>query len=103
MRGRFYSDVFTKAGIELAVPAPDEQDYIHDKYMNELVPGRVLPETRKHLLKIVDRLRNEQGMDGLILSGTELPLILKHAHDQPIPFLDTTQIHAKQAVAELLS
>jgi aspartate racemase len=103
MQGRFYPDIFSRAGIELSVPALNEQDYIHDKYLNELVPGMILPETRERLLQIVDRMRIEQGIEGLILGGTELPLILKDAQYSGIPFLDTTQIHVKHAVAELLS
>jgi aspartate racemase len=103
MQGKFYPDVFSKAGIELTVPRPDEQEYIHDKYLNELVPGILLPETRERLLGIVDRMTAEQGIEGLILGGTELPLILKDTHYHGIPFLDTTQIHVKQAVAELLA
>ena len=46
MQGRFYPDVFSKAGITLVVPEADEQAYIHDKYMNDLVHGIILPETR---------------------------------------------------------
>lgn len=103
MQGRFYPDIFSKAGIELSVPKPVEQDYIHDKYLNELVLGILLPETRERLLKIVERMKDEQGIEGLILGGTELPLILKDAQYTGIPFLDTTQIHVKHAVAELLS
>lgn len=103
MQGRFYPDVFSKAGIELSMPQSDEQDYIHDKYLNELVPGIILPETRERLLGIVDRMKDEQGIEGLILGGTELPLILKDAQYHGIPFLDTTQIHVKRAIAELLS
>ena len=103
MKRQFYPDVFAKAGIALSVPMPDEQDYIHNKYLNELVPGVILPETRERLLGIVDRMTAEQGIEGLILGGTELPLILKDTHYHGIPFLDTTQIHVKQAVAELLS
>ena len=37
MQGSFYQSVFAKAGITLVVPEPDEQEYIHDKYMNDLV------------------------------------------------------------------
>jgi aspartate racemase len=103
MQGRFYPDIFSRAGIELSLPTTDEQDYIHDKYLNELIPGILLPETRERLLGIVDRMKDEQGIEGLILGGTELPLILKDTHYQGIPFLDTTQIHVKHAVAELLS
>jgi aspartate racemase len=103
MGQRFYPDVFSKVGIALVAPEPDEQDYIHEKYLNELVNGIFLPETRKRLLMIVDRMIEGLEIDGLILGGTELPLILKEAEYKGIPFLDTTRIHVKYVVAELLS
>ena len=99
MQGRFYPDVFSKAGITLVLPDPDEQAYIHDKYMNELVRGVLMPETRERLLAIIDRMKTCDGIDGVILGGTELPLILRTATASGIPLLDTTQIHAKALVA----
>jgi hypothetical protein len=45
MQRTFYPEVFAREGIELVVPDPRDQDYIHDKYLNELVPGKFLPET----------------------------------------------------------
>jgi aspartate racemase len=93
MHGRFYPDVFTREGIELTVPTADEQDYIHDKYINELIPGKFLPETRQGLVAIATRMKKENGIQGLILGGTELPLILTDNSSIGIPFLDTTQIH----------
>jgi aspartate racemase len=57
MQGEFYPQVFSRAGIALVVPSTDEQAYIHDKYMNELVLGAFLPETRAGLLAIADRMR----------------------------------------------
>lgn len=98
MQGDFYPRVFATAGISLVVPQPDEQTYIHDKYMGELVKGIILPETRQRLLAIIDRLKEREGIDGVILGGTELPLILGDVTDRGIPFLDTTQIHV-QAIA----
>ena len=53
MQGRFYPEVFSRQGIALSVPDPDDQAYIHDKYMSELVNGVFLPETRQQLLTIV--------------------------------------------------
>jgi aspartate racemase len=103
MQGRFYADVFSRDGIALCVPDPGEQDYIHDKYMNELAKGVFLPETRERLLAIVERLAEREKIDGVILGGTELPLILRDAEHNGIPFLDTTQIHVKAAVARLLA
>jgi aspartate racemase len=93
MHGRFYPDVFTREGIALTVPTPEEQDYIHDKYLNELIPGLFLPKTREGLLAIAMRMKKEDGIEALILGGTELPLILTDNSSLAIPFLDTTQIH----------
>src|SRR5436853_5360867 len=35
MQADFYPKVFKREGIELHVPDPNEQDYIHEKYFNE--------------------------------------------------------------------
>jgi aspartate racemase len=103
MQGRFYADVFSREGMTLVTPEADEQAYVHDKYMNELVKGRFLPETRERLLAIVDDLRERRGIEGVILGGTELPLILPPDAARGIPFLDTTRIHVRRVVAELLA
>jgi aspartate racemase len=99
----FYIDKFKEAGITLVVPSLDEQEYIHEKYFDELVHGVFLAETRNGLLAIAERLRVQEGIEGLILGGTEIPLILRDASDQGIPFLDTTMIHAREIVAQLLA
>ena len=103
MQARFFPDVFAQAGIALVAPALGEQDYIHDKYMNELVNGSFLPETRDRMLAIVERLKTEERIDGLILGGTELPLLLGRVKNAGIPFLDTTRLHVEQIVARMLS
>jgi aspartate racemase len=103
MKASFYPKVFSREGIELLVPEPNDQDYIHDKYMNELVPGKFLSETRSGLLAIVDRMKAKSDIDGVILAGTELPLILRDPAHNRIPFLDTTKIHVEAAVDEMLS
>jgi len=36
-------------------------------------------------------------------AGTELPLILRDADHNGIPFLDTAKIHVEAAVAQMLS
>jgi len=103
MQGKFYVNLFSREGIELLVPEPNDQDYIHEKYMNELVPGKFLPETRAGLLAIVDRMKAKSEIDGVILAGTELPLILRDPDHNGIPFLNTTKIHVAAAVDQMLS
>ena len=103
MQADFYPKVFAREGVELVVPEMHDQDYIHEKYMNELVPGKFLPETCADLLAIVDKMKTTNGIDGIVLAGTELPLILRDPEYNGIPFLDTTKIHVEAAVAQMLS
>ena len=103
MQASFYPKVFAREAIELLVPDLHDQGYIHDKYMNELVPGKFLAETRSELLAIVDRMKEARDIDGVILAGTELPLILRDPTHNGMPFLDTTKIHVEAAVTHMLS
>ncbi len=97
MQGTFYQQVFSRSGIELVVPENGEQLYIHDKLLGEIGLGRIVDETRRALLAIIDRVRTSSGIDGVILGCTELPLILTE-DAFGLPFLDTTRIHADSAV-----
>jgi aspartate racemase len=103
MTAPLYPGVFSKEEIDVVVPEPADQDFIHDKYMNELVNGIFLPETRAGLRAIVDRMAEQAGIDGVILGGTELPLILREPSHNGIPFLNTTAIHCEAAVERMFS
>jgi aspartate racemase len=101
MQADFYARVFARENIELIAPSPSDQDYIHEKYFGELVPGIFLPETRAGLLAIVDRMRESVAIDGLLLAGTELSLILREPEHDGIPVVDTAAIHCEAAVKEM--
>lgn len=101
MQSGFYSDIFAGRGISVVTPGREEQDYIHDKYMGELVKGSIRENTKAKLLEIAVHLREAHGIQGLVLGGTELPLILKETDDIGIPLLDTTRIHVEVAVDKL--
>ncbi len=103
MGAPFYHDAFARAGMTLVVPAENEQQYIHERYLGELVHGMFRSETREQLVAIVKAMKNRDGIEAVILGGTELPLILREAGDRDIPFLDTAQIHVQRAVEMMLS
>jgi aspartate racemase len=102
MKAQFYADVFSKRGIRIVVPDTTDQEFIHDRYMNELVNGIVLTETRESLVKIADRMMERDKIEGLLLAGTELSLILGDPVNIGIPILDTTKIHAERIVDRML-
>jgi aspartate racemase len=102
MQATFYPKVFAQAGLEIVTPGQDEQDYIHAKYMGELVNGLVIPETRQELSKIIERMKDRDQIDGMILGGTELSLLFHEDSAGGIPLLDTTKLHIQAVVARML-
>jgi aspartate racemase len=103
MQGGFYQKVFAREGIEVAIPESDDQKFIHETYLNELVNGIVRTETRERYIAIARRMKAGEGIEALILGGTELPLLLRGAIDIGLTLLDTAHLHVERAVAELLS
>ena len=99
MEGRFFPAAFEAAGIEMVMPAPDDLSYVHHIYVTELLKSQFLLETRRQLLQVIDRLIDQQGVEAVILGGTELPLVLTDASHRRVPLLDTTRIHVDAAIA----
>ncbi len=103
MQAAFYPAVFSREGIALVTPTADEQAYIHEKYVGELLLGKFLPETRERLLGIMQRMKEQEQIESVVLAGTELPLILRQESASGIPLLDTTKLHVEAAIERLLA
>ncbi|MGA9564003.1 MAG: amino acid racemase [Candidatus Korobacteraceae bacterium] len=102
MRATFYPEEFERAEIALVIPTESERDFIHKKYIGELLKNQFLPQSRAEIMDVALRMQVEDGVEAIVLAGTELPLLLRDAADQGIEFLDTTVIHVEAVVDELL-
>ena len=91
MQASFYPDVFSRQGIAVVMPHEEEQVWIHEKYVGELLKDMFLPQTRERLLEIIRRMKEQEQIQGVMLGGTELPLLLRDDTASGIPLLDTTQ------------
>lgn len=98
MQAALFPRVFEQRGMTIVVPNEEEQTFIHGKYMGELFVGAILDETRTALVDIVETMKQRNNIDGLILGGTELSLILREPTAAGVPVLDTTQIHVEAAI-----
>lgn len=101
MQGGFYNEVLSQYDIETITPEEPDQHYIHNKYMEELIKGVIHTDTRNGLLEIVDKIKQSHDVQGLILGGTELPLILEKEDVSDIHLLDTTEIHVESILKRL--
>jgi len=64
--------------------------------------GDFRDETRAGFVALVERLRDRLRIEGVILGGTELPLLLKEPMVAGVPALDTTALHVAAIVKRLL-
>lgn len=103
MEAPFYPDVFARRGMEVVRPRDDERTRIHNAYIGELLRGEFRDETRNMIVAIVARLRDEERVDGVILGGTELPLLLESLEIAGLPALDTTAVHVSAIVDRLIA
>lgn len=102
MTSGFYNNVAERFGIDVLTPEPEKQDYIHNKYMTELVFNVILPDTKQKLIQIARELKEKESIQGLVLGGTELPLILNQADFKDLEILETTKIHVESIVKEMI-
>jgi aspartate racemase len=101
MEGRFYPNVFKRRKMSIVSPNNEERTWIHDRYVGQLLKGEFLDETRNGVIAVIKRLRDEEKIDGVILGGTELTLLLSAPVVADIPALDTTALHVAAIVKRL--
>jgi len=100
MTGDFFKTPFIENNIEIIVPAKDEMTFINNKISSELEIGIVKEDTLVSFQKIIERMKNENGIEAVVLGCTELPLILND-EVSPVPCLDTMKIHI-QALIDMI-
>lgn len=101
MAGEFFKAPFIKKGIEVIVPTESEMELINEKISAELELGIVKDETLTAFQQIIARMRDEDGIEAIVLGCTELPLLLND-EVSPVPCLDTMQIHIQEIVKTIL-
>ncbi len=101
MEGAFYPTVCRRYGIDVVAPNQKERLWLHDRYVGQMLKGDFRDDTRQSVIAIVTRLRNEENIDGVILGGTELTILLPATVVADLPALDTTALHVSAIVKRL--
>jgi aspartate racemase len=101
MEATFYQDVCARQGIVVVTPAREERAWLHEKYVGELLKGDFRDETRREFASLIGSLREREGVEAVILGGTELPLLLASPVITDVPMLDTTALHVAAIVKRL--
>ena len=92
-----YPDELAPRGLACVRPSPAERDEIARIIMDELTTGILEPQSAAVFGRIIGRLKDQEGCDGVILGCTEIPLLV-HDGNSPLPTLDSTRLLARAAL-----
>lgn len=101
MTGDFFKMPFCQSGIEIMTPTEKEMEFINEKISSELESGIVKEETLRGFQTIINRMKEENGIEAVILGCTELPLLLND-EVSPVPCLDTMKIHVETLIHKIV-
>lgn len=101
MGAPFYPEVCARYGVAVVPPSEADRRWVHERYIGQLLKGDFRDETRNGIISLIGRLRDDEGIDGVILGGTELPLLLRSPDIAGLPTLDTTALHVAAIVQRL--
>ncbi len=97
MEQDFYRGRLSHAhGLNVLVPNENDRKIVHDTIFQELCLGKIKSDSKAHYLRIIETLA-DQGAEAVILGCTEIGLLVNQS-DTRVRLLDTTVIHAQQAV-----
>ena len=92
-----YPSKLTARGVEWVRPHKDERDEINRIIFDELVYGVFEPGAVAYFQKVMTRMKDEDGIDAVVLGCTEIPLIMNDGNS-PLPTLDSTRSLARAAL-----
>lgn len=91
----------TAAGVEVFVPNEQERELVAKRIYEELEKGIVKESTLQEFQQLIRRMKAENGIEGVILGCTELPLLL-NSGNCPVPCFDSVEIHLRKLVELVL-
>ncbi|WP_300631738.1 aspartate/glutamate racemase family protein [Pseudomonas sp.] len=97
MEQDFLTSRLVAQGLTVLVPNADERKEVHRIIYEELCVGVISAESRAIYQRVIESLA-ARGAQAVILGCTEISLLIKPEHSG-LPLLDTTELHARAAVA----
>jgi aspartate racemase len=87
------SDMYGRLqGVDVVRPRESELTFIHDAYTQLAYSGRTSEEHRERLVSLADTLQERDGVEAIVLAGTDFALMF-NADNTPFPHVDCTRAH----------
>ena len=97
------SSLYGLAGdVEIVRATPDETDYIHRTYLELLQKASGTEEQHRNLTAIAHTLLQRDGVEAIVLAGTDLSVIFNEANIT-FPYIDCAATHLKRILYGLVN
>ncbi|CAF3359833.1 unnamed protein product, partial [Rotaria sp. Silwood2] len=84
--------------LDIVLPRNEDIDRLHQIIIVELINNIFTTESKQFYISAMQRLYDEQQVEGIILGCTEIPQLV-HQNEVPhLPLFDSTQLHVQLAV-----
>lgn len=97
MEGPVYRQQLFRHDLQYKIPELEDRKRINSIIFDELVNGEIKAESRSYFTAIIERMKEEENCDAVVLGCTEIPLLIQQKHS-PIPVLDSTRLLARAAL-----
>ncbi len=90
------------SGVEVVRPRPEELEYIHKTYFQLASTGSGGEQQRKGLTDLAQTLMRRDGVDAIVLAGTDLALIFDESNTS-FPHLDCARVHIDEILRRMVA
>ena len=97
MEKEYMKTDFRKAGIEVIIPEKADREQVARRILEELENGIVKESTLKEFQEIIRKMKEQEGIEAVVLGCTELPMILNEGNC-PVAVLDSVEIHIQELI-----
>lgn len=97
MENDYMKKDLTEVGIDVIVPSEEDRQLIGKRILEELELGIVKESTLAEFNGIIGKMKEESGIEAVILGCTELPLLLND-DNCVLPCLDSVEIHIEKLI-----
>ncbi len=101
MEEEYFKKLFIENGVEVVIPKKSERKYIDEKIAKELEFGVIKKDTKIEMDVIINRLIEQEEIQGIIFGCTELPLLYRD-DEFSVPCFDTMKLHIAGIVDYML-
>lgn len=102
MKETFYRERLAQMGIETVIPSDEACQEIDRIIFEELCRNEILGSSKMYFLAVISDLVRRQGVEGVILGCTEIPLLVMQG-DTDIPLFNALECHATAAAEQAIS